>query len=87
MPIELLTFSACQTSAGDDRSTSGLAGLAIRAGARNVLANLWFMNDADTVSLIENFYSQLYQTDLSKAEALRIDQMKMIADPNGHPAI
>ncbi len=31
-PIELLTLSACQTAAGDDRAALGLAGVAIKAG-------------------------------------------------------
>jgi CHAT domain-containing protein len=42
-PIELLTLSACQTAAGDDRAALGLAGIAVKAGARSALATLWFM--------------------------------------------
>jgi CHAT domain-containing protein len=44
-PIELLTLSACQTGVGDDRAALGLAGVAIKAGARSALATLWFIND------------------------------------------
>jgi CHAT domain-containing protein len=43
-PIELLTLSACQTAAGDDRAALGLAGIAVKAGARSALATLWFIN-------------------------------------------
>ena len=86
-PIELLTLSACQTAAGDNRSTLGIAGVALRAGVQSTLASLWFVNDADTVPLIENFYTQMQQPGLTKAEALRQAQLKVIADPNGHPAI
>ncbi|MCC8988151.1 MAG: CHAT domain-containing protein, partial [Candidatus Contendobacter sp.] len=32
-PVELLTLSACQTAAGDDRAALGLAGVAVKAGA------------------------------------------------------
>jgi len=39
-PVELLTLSACQTAAGDDRAALGLAGVAIKAGARSALATL-----------------------------------------------
>ena len=39
-PIELLTLSACQTAAGDDRAALGLAGIAVKAGARSAIANL-----------------------------------------------
>jgi CHAT domain-containing protein len=40
-PLELLTLSACETAAGDDRAALGLAGVAVRAGARSALATLW----------------------------------------------
>ena len=43
--VELLTLSACETAAGDDRAALGLAGLAIKAGARSALATLWVVND------------------------------------------
>lgn len=86
-PIELLTLSACQTAAGDSRATLGLAGVALRAGVQTTLATLWFVNDADTVPLIQDFYKQIQQPGINKAEALRQAQLKIIADPNGHPAI
>ncbi|WP_146134173.1 CHAT domain-containing protein [Chlorogloea sp. CCALA 695] len=85
-PIDLLTLSACQTAAGDNRSTLGIAGLAARTGVKNVLASLWFVNDADTVPLIENFYSYLRQPGTTKAEALRKAQLSLISRPNSHPA-
>lgn len=86
-PIDLLTLSACQTAAGDNRSTLGFAGIAVRTGVRSVLATLWFVNDADTVPLIKDFYTQLHQSSKTKAEALRNAQMKLIADPRSHPAM
>lgn len=86
-PIELLTLSACQTAAGDSRATLGIAGVALRSGVQSTLASLWFVNDADTVPLIQSFYTQIQQSDISKAEALRQAQLKIIADVNGHPAI
>lgn len=39
-PIELLVLSACQTAQGDNRAALGLAGVAVRAGARSTLATL-----------------------------------------------
>jgi CHAT domain-containing protein len=87
-PIELLTMSACQTAAGDDRSTLGIAGVAVRAGASSALATLWYINDQATVPLIEEFYTQLRKPGVSKAEALRQAQLKMIKDPNyNHPGV
>lgn len=80
-PIELLTLSACQTAAGDNRATLGLGGLAVRAGVENVLATLWAINDADTLPLIKNFYTQLRQPGITKAEALRNTQIMAITNP------
>ena len=34
-PLELLALSACETALGDDRAALGLAGIAIKAGARS----------------------------------------------------
>ncbi|GAC1459361.1 MAG: hypothetical protein NVS2B14_08850 [Chamaesiphon sp.] len=86
-PVELLTLSACQTAAGDDRSALGIAGVAVRAGVKSALATLWFINDQSTVPLIEEFYTQLRQPNVTKAEALRRAQIKLIANQNySHPA-
>ena len=43
--VELLTLSACQTAAGDNRSALGIAGVAVRAGVESALATLWYIND------------------------------------------
>jgi CHAT domain-containing protein len=80
-PVELLTLSACQTAAGDDRAALGLAGVAIKAGARSALATLWFVNDQSTSLLIAEFYTQLHDhPTMSKAKALQAAQLKLIAD-------
>jgi CHAT domain-containing protein len=87
-PVELLTLSACQTAAGDNRSALGIAGVAVRAGVKSALASLWFINDESTVPLIQEFYTQLRQPGVTKAEALRRAQIKMIGDRDyGHPAV
>jgi CHAT domain-containing protein len=87
-PVELLTLSACQTAAGDNRSALGIAGVAVRAGVESAVATLWYINDEATVPLIEEFYSQLRQPNITKAQALRKAQLKMIADENyNHPAV
>lgn len=87
-PVELLTLSACQTAAGDNRSALGIAGIAVRAGVESAVATLWYINDEATVPLIEEFYRQLRQPNITKAEALRKAQLKMIADVSyNHPAV
>ncbi len=86
-PLELLTLSACQTGVGDDRAALGLAGVALKAGARSALATLWFINDEASATLISEFYRQLRNPALSKAVALQHAQLKLLSDRNyEHPA-
>ncbi|QIR38420.1 CHAT domain-containing protein [Tolypothrix sp. PCC 7910] len=80
-PVELLVMSACQTAAGDNRATLGLAGLALRSGAKSTIASLWSVNDESTANLMKEFYQQLNNPQLSKAEALRQAQIKIMANP------
>ena len=86
-PLELLTLSACQTGISDDRSALGLAGVAIKAGARSALATLWFINDEASAELVSEFYRQLRNPKLSKAQALQLAQQRLLADRvYEHPA-
>jgi CHAT domain-containing protein len=86
-PLELLTLSACQTGVGDDRAALGLAGIAIKAGARSALATLWFINDEASAALVSEFYRQLRDPTVSKAVAIQRAQVKLIGDRvYGHPA-
>jgi CHAT domain-containing protein len=86
-PLELLTLSACQTGVGDDRAALGLAGVALKAGARSALATLWFINDEASATLISEFYRQLRNPSLSKAVALQRAQLKLLSDRiYEHPA-
>jgi CHAT domain-containing protein len=79
-PLELLTLSACRTAAGDDRAALGLAGVAIKAGARSAVASLWFINDEAASRLITLFYERLKAPGTSKAQALREAQLELIKD-------
>lgn len=85
-PVELLTLSACRTAAGDDRAALGLAGVAVRAGARSALATLWYVSDEATSELVVEFYRQLQDASVSKSEALRQAQLKLLGNPRyRHP--
>ena len=84
-PVELLTLSACQTAAGDDRAALGLAGIAVKAGARSAFATLWFVNDEASSMLVSDFYVNLH-SGISKAKALQKAQIRLLNDPRyGHP--
>ncbi len=80
-PVELLVLSACETATGDQRAALGLAGVAVRSGARSTLATLWQVNDTSTASLMAEFYQELTQKQVSKAEALRQAQLKLLQQP------
>ncbi|MHC5833097.1 MAG: CHAT domain-containing protein, partial [Nostoc sp.] len=54
--IELLVLSACDTAAGDDRAVLGLAGLAVKSGARSTIATLWPVKDQAAAILMTRFY-------------------------------
>jgi CHAT domain-containing protein/Tfp pilus assembly protein PilF len=85
-PLELLTLSACDTAAGDDRAALGLAGMAIKAGARSALATLWNISDQATVGLVLDFYRELKNPVMSRAAALQKAQLKLIENPRfEHP--
>ncbi|HIJ87722.1 MAG TPA: CHAT domain-containing protein [Desulfuromonadales bacterium] len=79
-PLDLLTLSACETAAGDDRAALGLAGVAVRAGARSALATLWHINDPASFELITEFYTQLQKPSISRAAALQAAQLKLLDD-------
>ncbi len=76
--IDLLVLSACDTATGDDRAVLGLAGLAIKSGARSTLATLWPVKDKAAAQLMTRFYQQLRQPGSTKAQALRQAQIDLI---------
>jgi CHAT domain-containing protein len=78
-PLELLTLSACETAAGDDRAALGLSGVAVKAGARSALGTLWKVNDEATSLLVVAFYDELSRG-VSRAEALRHAQQGLLED-------
>jgi len=80
-PIELLVLSACETASGDNRAALGLAGVAIRSGARSTVATLWQVNDESTAIFMTEFYRQLAASKSSKAEALRNAQLTLLQNP------
>jgi CHAT domain-containing protein/tetratricopeptide (TPR) repeat protein len=79
-PIELLVLSACETAQGDKRAALGLAGVAVRAGARSTLATLWKVDDGSTAILMVRFYQELLKGDVTKAEALRRAQLSLLQE-------
>ncbi|MES2355550.1 MAG: CHAT domain-containing protein [Pseudomonadota bacterium] len=79
--IDLLTLSACETAAGDDRAPLGFAGIALKAKAHSALGTLWPVADIAATTLMPRFYQALSQANTSKIKALQQAQMSLIADP------
>ncbi|MEO1187312.1 MAG: CHAT domain-containing protein, partial [Cyanobacteria bacterium J06636_27] len=71
---------------GDKRAILGLAGVAVRSGARSTLATLWAVKDKSTAKFMVEFYKHLNTKGISKAEALRQTQLTFLKDKNfTHP--
>ena len=80
-PVELLVLSACQSALGDDRAALGLAGLAVKSGARAAIGSMWRVDDAAAERLMTLFHARLAKGDVSKAQALRDAQLTLRTEP------
>jgi CHAT domain-containing protein/tetratricopeptide (TPR) repeat protein len=70
---DLVTISACYSAGKRAYAGEGLVGLAwafLRAGAHQVVAGLWEVDDAATPELMDHFYAEL-QKGTTAADALR----------------
>ena len=79
--LELVVLSACETGRGDVVHGDGVFSIQTAfhvAGARNVIATLWKIDDAATAELMAEFYRLLWEEGRSPLEALRGSQLLMI---------
>ncbi len=83
--LELLVLSACETATGDERAMLGLAGTAVRSGARSTLATLWPVSDASTAQLMGEFYQELKKPGVQKLTALRTAQLSQLESIRSQP--
>ncbi|MBD1938754.1 CHAT domain-containing tetratricopeptide repeat protein [Microcoleus sp. FACHB-68] len=84
---ELLVLSACNTGRGKITG-DGVIGLSrsfITAGIPSVIVSLWAVPDAPTAELMTEFYTNLYQKKLDKAQALRQAMLKMMEKHRNNP--
>jgi CHAT domain-containing protein len=76
---QIVTISACYAAGTRAYSGEGLVGLAwafLKAGAHQVVAGLWEVDDRVSVSLMDDFYTGLAKESANKA--LRDAKMKLI---------
>ena len=77
--VYLLTLSACDSGGGDrvrSQGNLGVASAAVAAGARNVIASSWLVDDAVNQAMFSRFYSNLFRGQ-SPREALLEAQQKI----------
>jgi CHAT domain-containing protein len=82
--LDLAVLSACDTGLGAPQGGEGVQGLQQAfhlGGCRSPVANLWSIDDAATVLLMQEFYRNLWQKKLSKVEALRQAQLMLLRHP------
>jgi CHAT domain-containing protein len=83
---DLVTVSSCYGAGIRWYQGEGIVGLAwafLRAGAHQVIAALWEVDDASSPQLMDDFYGELTQGK-SAAEALRHAKLKMLHSPDFH---
>ncbi len=80
LTAELVTISACRSAGARTYAGEGLVGFAwafLRAGARNIIAGLWDVNDRSTEELMSRLYAEIARGS-SPAEALRAAKLSFI---------
>jgi CHAT domain-containing protein len=86
--VDLVTLTSCQSALGLQAPAEGVLGIQRAfqvAGARSILASLWSVPVGTTDTLMEDFYDNLWNKKLSRVEALRQAQLKLLH--NGHKEV
>lgn len=82
----LVTISACDSAGNRIYSSEGLVGLSwgfLRAGAQQVIASMWEVNDTSTPQLMDHMYAALAQGE-DPASALRAAKLALLRSGTVH---
>lgn len=87
--LEMVVLSACESGAGVavGDGTVGLQRAFHLAGAENVVASLWRLDDQTTSVLMQLFYAYVFQEKLPPIEALRRAQLAVLRSPEQLPTL
>ncbi len=88
IPIQaqLVTLSACRGAGARSYAGEGLVGLAwafLHAGAQNVVASLWNVEDASTALLMEQLYREI-KREHAPMDALRAAKLSLLRSPSAY---
>jgi len=76
--VDVAVLSACETGRGKVAGGEGVLGLQRAfqiAGAKTTVATLWMVEDYSTSRIMEKFYENLWERNMTKLEALRQAQL------------
>ncbi len=82
--VRLAVLSACETGLGESAGGEGLLGIQRAfqvAGVRATIATLWKVNDLATRRIMEQFYRNYLEKEMSPLEALRTAQIWALRNP------
>jgi CHAT domain-containing protein len=82
--VDLVVLSACETGLGEVAGGEGLLGVQRAfqvAGARSTVASFWQVEDVATRRLMERFYRNYWEEEMSKLDALRDAQLYLLNHP------
>jgi CHAT domain-containing protein len=85
LSADLVVLSGCTTALGKEIQGEGLIGLTgglMYAGAKQVVAGLWDVNDDSTALLMTHFYQGMLSQGLPAVAALRAAQLKLWQSQN-----
>ena len=88
--VELAVLSACETGLGKVAGGEGVLGLQRAfqvAGAKTTVTSLWSVPDEPTRVLMERFYANLWEKQMSKLDALREAQLWMLCEGRSHAGV
>jgi tetratricopeptide (TPR) repeat protein len=88
--LDLAVLSACETGLGDVAGGEGVFGLQRAfhiAGAKNVVASLWRVDDEATAALMALFYRKLWKEGKPAPQALKEAQLALYRSPGSIPVL
>lgn len=82
--VDTVVLSACETGLGESAGGEGLLGVQRSfqiSGARTTMASFWKVDDLVTRRMMERFYRNLWEEEMSRLDALREAQLYILNNP------